>query len=214
MNCGIPYCHNGCPVNNLIPDWNHLVYEATGRTRSKPAFDQQLPRVHRPHLPRPVRGELHAQHRRRAGDHQVDRVRDRRPRMEGRLDRARSARSSAPASASRWSAPARRASPARSSWRAPAIGDGVREVRPGRRAAALRHSRLQDGEAPDQPPRGADGGRRRDLPHQHRGRRRRLVRQPAGEFRRGGAGRRRRGAAPADDPRRRAARACGWRWNS
>jgi glutamate synthase (NADPH/NADH) small chain len=28
MNCGIPYCHNGCPVNNQIPDWNHLVYEA------------------------------------------------------------------------------------------------------------------------------------------------------------------------------------------
>ena len=27
MNCGIPYCHNGCPVNNQIPDWNHLVYE-------------------------------------------------------------------------------------------------------------------------------------------------------------------------------------------
>ncbi|RVU04244.1 glutamate synthase subunit beta [Novosphingobium umbonatum] len=28
MNCGIPYCHNGCPVNNIIPDWNHLVYES------------------------------------------------------------------------------------------------------------------------------------------------------------------------------------------
>ena len=27
MDCGIPYCHNGCPVNNLIPDWNDLVYE-------------------------------------------------------------------------------------------------------------------------------------------------------------------------------------------
>ncbi|MEO0690448.1 MAG: glutamate synthase subunit beta [Pseudomonadota bacterium] len=27
MDCGIPYCHNGCPVNNMIPDWNHLVYE-------------------------------------------------------------------------------------------------------------------------------------------------------------------------------------------
>ena len=26
MNCGIPYCHNGCPVNNQIPDWNDLVY--------------------------------------------------------------------------------------------------------------------------------------------------------------------------------------------
>jgi glutamate synthase (NADPH) small chain len=32
MNCGIPYCHNGCPVNNQIPDWNHLVYEADWRT--------------------------------------------------------------------------------------------------------------------------------------------------------------------------------------
>ena len=28
MDCGIPYCHNGCPVNNMIPDWNHLVYES------------------------------------------------------------------------------------------------------------------------------------------------------------------------------------------
>ncbi|MEY4091481.1 MAG: hypothetical protein RLZZ496_663 [Pseudomonadota bacterium] len=27
MNCGIPYCHNGCPVNNQIPDWNDLVYQ-------------------------------------------------------------------------------------------------------------------------------------------------------------------------------------------
>ncbi len=26
MDCGIPYCHNGCPVNNQIPDWNDLVY--------------------------------------------------------------------------------------------------------------------------------------------------------------------------------------------
>jgi glutamate synthase (NADPH/NADH) small chain len=32
MNCGIPYCHNGCPVNNQIPDWNHLVYEDDWRT--------------------------------------------------------------------------------------------------------------------------------------------------------------------------------------
>ena len=27
MDCGIPYCHNGCPVNNIIPEWNNLVYE-------------------------------------------------------------------------------------------------------------------------------------------------------------------------------------------
>jgi len=27
MDCGIPYCHNGCPINNIIPDWNDLVYQ-------------------------------------------------------------------------------------------------------------------------------------------------------------------------------------------
>jgi glutamate synthase (NADPH) small chain len=26
MDCGIPFCHNGCPVNNQIPDWNNLGY--------------------------------------------------------------------------------------------------------------------------------------------------------------------------------------------
>jgi glutamate synthase (NADPH/NADH) small chain len=25
MDCGIPFCHNGCPLGNLIPDWNDLV---------------------------------------------------------------------------------------------------------------------------------------------------------------------------------------------
>lgn len=31
MDCGIPYCHNGCPVNNQIPDWNDLVYRSDWR---------------------------------------------------------------------------------------------------------------------------------------------------------------------------------------
>jgi glutamate synthase (NADPH/NADH) small chain len=26
MDCGVPFCHGGCPLGNLIPDWNHLVY--------------------------------------------------------------------------------------------------------------------------------------------------------------------------------------------
>jgi glutamate synthase (NADPH/NADH) small chain len=26
MDCGVPFCHGGCPLNNLIPDWNDLVY--------------------------------------------------------------------------------------------------------------------------------------------------------------------------------------------
>ncbi len=32
MDCGIPYCSNGCPVNNIIPDWNDLVYRRDWRT--------------------------------------------------------------------------------------------------------------------------------------------------------------------------------------
>ena len=31
MDCGIPYCHQGCPVDNLIPDWNDLVYHGDWR---------------------------------------------------------------------------------------------------------------------------------------------------------------------------------------
>ncbi len=31
MDCGIPFCHNGCPVNNIIPDWNDLVYKGEWR---------------------------------------------------------------------------------------------------------------------------------------------------------------------------------------
>ncbi len=27
MDCGIPFCHSGCPLGNLIPDWNHFVWK-------------------------------------------------------------------------------------------------------------------------------------------------------------------------------------------
>ena len=36
MECGVPFCHNGCPLGNLIPDWNDLVY----RDRFKDAIAQ------------------------------------------------------------------------------------------------------------------------------------------------------------------------------
>jgi glutamate synthase (NADPH/NADH) small chain len=36
MECGVPFCHNGCPLGNLIPDWNDLVY----RDRWRDAIDQ------------------------------------------------------------------------------------------------------------------------------------------------------------------------------
>jgi len=31
MDCGIPFCNNGCPVNNIIPDWNDMVYRGAYR---------------------------------------------------------------------------------------------------------------------------------------------------------------------------------------
>jgi glutamate synthase (NADPH) small chain len=31
MDCGVPFCHNGCPLTNLIPDWNDLVYKGRWR---------------------------------------------------------------------------------------------------------------------------------------------------------------------------------------
>jgi glutamate synthase (NADPH) small chain len=34
MDCGVPYCHTGCPVNNQIPDWNDLVYRGSWREAS------------------------------------------------------------------------------------------------------------------------------------------------------------------------------------
>jgi glutamate synthase (NADPH/NADH) small chain len=36
MDCGIPFCHEGCPLGNLIPDWNDLVY----RGKWREAIDQ------------------------------------------------------------------------------------------------------------------------------------------------------------------------------
>jgi glutamate synthase (NADPH/NADH) small chain len=36
MECGVPFCHQGCPLGNLIPDWNDLVY----RDRWREAIDQ------------------------------------------------------------------------------------------------------------------------------------------------------------------------------
>jgi glutamate synthase (NADPH/NADH) small chain len=35
MDCGIPYCHTGCPVNNQIPDWNDLVYHSDWRVAAE-----------------------------------------------------------------------------------------------------------------------------------------------------------------------------------
>jgi glutamate synthase (NADPH) small chain len=50
MDCGIPYCHQGCPVDNLIPEWNEFVYrgkwrQALGRLQSTNNFPEFTGRV-------------------------------------------------------------------------------------------------------------------------------------------------------------------------
>src|SRR5881398_1852636 len=50
MDCGIPFCHHGCPLGNLIPDWNDLVYKDKWRaaidrlhaTNNSPEFTGRL----------------------------------------------------------------------------------------------------------------------------------------------------------------------------
>ena len=50
MDCGVPFCHNGCPLGNIIPDWNDLVYrghwdaaiEALHSTNNFPEFTGRI----------------------------------------------------------------------------------------------------------------------------------------------------------------------------
>ena len=35
MDCGIPFCHNGCPLGNLIPEWNDLVHKGDWQEASE-----------------------------------------------------------------------------------------------------------------------------------------------------------------------------------
>ena len=82
MDCGVPFCQagmmiggmaSGCPLNNLIPEWNDLVYQGKWEHGAPPPESHQpFPGVHQPGLPRPVRGGLHlrrcdGQQRYRAG---------------------------------------------------------------------------------------------------------------------------------------------------
>src|ERR1700676_2626070 len=126
MDCGIPFCHQGCPVNNLIPDWNNLVYRdqwkaalvALHSTNNFPEFTGRI-------CPAPCEASCTLN----IDDNPVT-IKTIECAIVDRGDGLRPAIG------------ARRAR-----------GDAVREERPYRRAAALRHPRLQDGETSDRPPR-------------------------------------------------------------
>ena len=63
MDCGIPFCHNGCPLGNLIPEWNDYAYREDWTARHRAAArHEQLPGVHRPAVPGAVRVGVRARH--------------------------------------------------------------------------------------------------------------------------------------------------------
>ncbi len=174
MDCGIPFCQTRLPGQQRHPGLERpRLPRQLARGARRAALDQQLPGVHRPRLPGALRGGVHAEHQRRRG------------RPSSRSSRPSSTRAGRRAGSSRsrrrdrtgrrvavvGSGPAGLAC-AQQLARAGHDVDGLREGRPHRRAAALRHPRLQDGEAPDRPAHGADVDRGRRVPPRRQRRRR------------------------------------------
>ena len=196
MECGVPFCHNGCPLGNLIPDWNDLVY----RDRWREAIDQlhatnNFPEFTGRLCPAPCEAACVLEIREgdavsikqievsivnRAWDEGwiVPRPPVSRERAHGRGDRRR------PGGAGRRAA----AAPRRPR------GDRLRARRGRRRAGPLRRARLQDREVGDRAAARAAG---------RRGRAVRVRRRRRGRRRRGGAA----GAARRGRDRHRLARA-------
>ena len=228
MDCGIPFCMQGCPVNNIIPDFNDLVYrqdwqraietlhstnnfpEFTGRVCPAPCEEACVLRINED--PVGIKSIEHAIVDKAWESGWVQAAAGRaQDRQEGRGGGLR-----ARGPCLRAAAGARRAR-----------GHGVREERPHRRAAALRNSGFQARETGHRPPPGADARRRRRVSQRRlrrqgapgQGRAERCeehagARAAARRFRRRRALRRRRGAARPADSRARPRRACITRWSS
>ena len=160
MDCGIPFCHQGCPLGNLIPDWNDLVYRDQWRlaidrlheTNNFPEFTGRL-------CPAPCEASC-------VLGINSDPVTIKQIEV-GIIDRAWDegwVQPEPPKFADR-QAGGGRGIGARGPGLRPAarprrpLGDGLRARRPDRRPAAIRHPRLQDGEAGPRPPARSDEGR-------------------------------------------------------
>ena len=115
MDCGTPYCHtgmtlsnmaSGCPINNLIPEFNDLVYKGKWQDAYLPPFqDQQLPGVYRPRLPCSLRGLLRSRRDRTTRHDQEHRAVHHRQGLGRRLGHCQPHPPNAPARKSPSSAP-------------------------------------------------------------------------------------------------------------
>ena len=217
MDCGVPFCHDGCPLGNLIPDFNDLVYH--GRWQQAlvgPPLDERLPRVHGPRLPGALRVGLRPGHQPARRDHQEHRGLDHRARLRGGLGDAAAARPRTGPCGGRRRLRAGRPGAPQTSSTAPATRVTVFE-RADRIGGLLRYGipdfKLEKHVA--RPPPRPHDRRGRDVPDR-RPRRRRLSRpaQLAGRLRRGRPGRRLDGAARPAHPGPRAPTASSSPWTS
>ena len=98
MDCGIPFCHQGCPLGNLIPEWNDLVWRddwdgAMDRLHATNNFPEFTGRL----CPAPCETAVRARHQPGPGDDQERRGRDHRPRLGRPATSGRSRPSGSPA---------------------------------------------------------------------------------------------------------------------
>ncbi len=164
MDCGIPFCHTGCPVNNIIPDWNDLVYrdhwkeairvlhstnnfpEFTGRICPAPCEAACVLGINEPPVTIKVIEKTIVEHAWKEGW-----IKPEPP--ETRTGKRVAVVGSGPAGLAAAQQLNRAGHSVTLFEKADRIGG----------LAALRHSRLQDGEARSRPAAGADGGGGRAL---------------------------------------------------
>ena len=176
MDCGIPFCNNGCPLGNLIPEWNDLVYrdrlaprpiERLHATNNFPEFTGRL-------CPAPCESAcvlgINAATRSTIKQVEVEIVEH--AWDEGWVEPLTPPAPTGKRVAVVGSGPAGLAA-AQQLARAGHTRGRLRARRPHRRPAALRHPRVQDGEARPRPAPRADGGRGHGVPHRRERRRRR-----------------------------------------
>lgn len=61
MNCGIPFCHSACPLGNIIPEWNDLVWKQDMASASERLHaTNNFPGLHRATVPGPLRVRLYS----------------------------------------------------------------------------------------------------------------------------------------------------------
>ena len=215
MDCGIPFCHNGCPLGNLIPEWNDLVWrgqwsdaidrlhatnnfpEFTGRICPAPCESSCVLGINQPAVTiKNVEVSI------------IDEAFER-----GLVTPAGAAAAHRPHGRRRRLRPRRPGRGAAAHARGP-HGRRLRAGRRDRRPPALRRAGLQAREDPHRPPPRADGGRGHAVPPGRRGRPRRDVAAAAGAVRRDRHRDGRDGAARAARCRARSSPASTRRWTT